>query len=787
MTVSPIGRAVRGSLSRRRVQTVVIGLVVLVSTCASVLGIALVADSNAPFDTAFAAQHGADVTATLAAAKATTAQLANSARLPGVSAAAGPFAEATAQMNIRITAGPAGSANGALPNMTVVGRPSPGGSVDDVSLQAGHWPAGPGQIVLADEAASSNLPPGTAVGDRVTVTSAPDRPVLTVVGLATSVTGTADAWVAPAALLSLLRPGTAASAQMLYRFARAATPAQIRADIAAVEAALPAGAVTGTQSYLSVRAQESSGIAPIAPLIAAFGVIGLIMAVLIVVNVITGAVVAGYQRIGILKSIGFTPRQVTVAYMAQALVPAILGCLAGLALGNVMAGALLNRAAQVYQVGALGVPAWVNLTIPVSMLLVVAIAALLPAARAGRLSAIQAIAAGRAPRAGRGYAAHRLMSRLRLPRPVGIGLAAPFARPARTAVTLVSVLLGAAAVTFAVGLGSSLSGVVTGLRLSNTEQVQAWLPPTPAATARGASVLTAAIRAQPGTLHYVAEFDEQVHLPGMTQLVPVTAYQGQSAWLGYDLISGRWFTAPGQVDVPTYFLTVTGKSVGDDVSFTYGGRLISARIVGEVFSSDNNGMAMFADWRTLAGTGARPVLPTQYDIGLRPGTSADAYARSLGNAVGQAYQVGQNPGGKGLPIVLGLISLLTLLIASVAGLGVLNTVVLQTRERVHDLGVFKAIGMTPRQTIAMVLSWVTGTGLVAGVLAVPIGIALQHHLVPVVGEAAGTAIPAVIINVYRGPEIAVLALAGIVIAAAGALAPATWAAGARTASALRAE
>jgi putative ABC transport system permease protein len=33
-------------------------------------------------------------------------------------------------------------------------------------------------------------------------------------------------------------------------------------------------------------------------------------------------------------------------------------------------------------------------------------------------------------------------------------------------------------------------------------------------------------------------------------------------------------------------------------------------------------------------------------------------------------------------------------------LGVLNTVVLQTRERVHDLGVFKAVGMT-LQTIAL--------------------------------------------------------------------------------------
>ncbi len=64
--------------------------------------------------------------------------------------------------------------------------------------------------------------------------------------------------------------------------------------------------------------------------------------------------------------------------------------------------------------------------------------------------------------------------------------------------------------------------------------------------------------------------------------------------------------------------------------------------------------------------------------------------------------------------MLGLIGTLTLLLALVAGLGVLNTVVLNTRDRVHDLGVFKAVGMTPRQVIAMVVCWVAGTGLVAG-------------------------------------------------------------------------
>ena len=111
----------------------------------------------------------------------------------------------------------------------------------------------------------------------------------------------------------------------------------------------------------------------------------------------------------------------------------------------------------------LGVPSWVDVAVPAGDARPGRRRR--PAARAAgrRLSAVQAIAAGRAPRTGRGYAAHRLLGRLRLPRPVTIGLAAPFARPARTAVTLVAILLGATAVTFAVGLTRSLNRVVGGL------------------------------------------------------------------------------------------------------------------------------------------------------------------------------------------------------------------------------------------------------------------------------------------------------------------------------------
>jgi putative ABC transport system permease protein len=125
-------------------------------------------------------------------------------------------------------------------------------------------------------------------------------------------------------------------------------------------------------------------------------------------------------------------------------------------------------------------------------------------------------------------------------------------------------------------------------------------------------------------------------------------------------------------------------------------------------------------------------------------------------------------------------------LAIVAGLGVLNTVIL-TRERAHDLGVFKAIGMTPRQTITMALCWVAASGLAAGIIAIPAGIAAQRYLARAITTAAGSGLPASFLNVYHPAELAALALAGVVIAAAGALLPATRAATSATASALRAE
>jgi putative ABC transport system permease protein len=780
--------ALRGGLAGRRLQALLIGLVVLASAAASTLAAGLLVDSSAPFDQAFAAQHGADAALTVNSLtrngrRVPAAELAATARLAGVTAAAGPFAEATVPATIAPPSGPAS----ALPALRLAARSSPGGPVDDIVLSAGHWPTATGQVVIS----STLTEPGSALarmGDVITLTGMPGSPKLTVVGVGTSVTGTADGWVLPAQMTTL---GPPQAEQMLYRFASAGSAAAVNADVAAVRRALPAGTVAGAPlSWLTVKALQTQKIAPWVPFLVTFGLIGLVMSVLIVVNVVSGAVVADTRRIGVLKSVGFTPAQVVAVYVLQVAVPAVTGVVLGAVIANLLAAPLLGRTAQVLGVSAQSIPLWVDLAVPLAMLAVAGIAALVPASGAGRLSAVQAIAAGRAPRPAHGYAALRLLGRARvLPRPVTIGLAAPFARPARTLVTLAAILFGAVAVTFGVGLGSSLNRVATETSLPD-EQVQVAMPrqsvsgSVPSVAAAEAAV-TAALRAQPGTLHYVAESDDQLPVADVAATASVTAFGGAASWIGYSLTAGHWYGTGGAV-VSTAFLNATGTRVGDTFTLTGDGRSVTLTITGEVFHPGTSAMVL-TNLSSVSALDPSGLSPVQYDVGLRPGVNAQSYANALSTRLGPDYATGTSGSGHLLQIINGLVAILTLILVAVAGLGVLNTVVLMTRERVHDLGVFKAVGMTPRQTIAMVVTTVAATGLIAGLLAVPAAIALQHAILPVMGNAAQTAMPASVLNVYNPAELVLLALAGLIIAVASALAPASWAARTRTALALRAE
>jgi putative ABC transport system permease protein len=765
---------------RHKVQAVVLGMVLLVSTASATLGLALLAASDAPFQHAFAAQDGAHLTLTVNPARADAAQLASTRILHGVTAMAGPFGEATV---------PTQWGGQPFGQLTLVGRASAGGPVDDAVLTAGRWVSGPGQIVLDGPSGGG----GPQVGSTITVTGLPHAVNLTVVGFANSITYSADGWVAPSQVAGLQPPGTPASAELMYRFASAATDARIRADLAEVTGALPPGTVTGSGSWLAAESQNTGNGAIMEPFVVAFALIGLAMAVLIVANVVSGAVAAGYYRIGVLKSIGLTPAQVVVAYLSRVGVPALAGCVLGVVAGNLLAVQVLHQSGDAYGVGSQTVPWWASVLAPTGMLALTVLAAFAPALRAGRLSATQAIAAGRAPNAGRGYAVYRLAARLRLPRPVSIGLAAPFARPARTLVSLAAIAFGATAVIFAFGLGASLERAAGIQTLSATVPVEIGQygpvggPGQPSPTAEAAKV-DAVLRAQPGTAHQTTVYENQVKVPGVAGNVNAWAFSDDSSWLGYGVITGHWYDAPGQVDVNTAFLNASGLSVGDTAIIDTGTAHVTVRIVGEVFHPSRD-PTLYGSTQTLPGLANAGNLQ-QWDIGLRSGTSAALYVQAVNNALGANSPWGattQHDGGKFYTVAIGLVGLLALMVAVAAGLGVLNTVLMTTRDRVHDLGIFKALGMRPGQMLTMVVCWIIGPAVVAAAIAAPVAVALNTATVHAMAGTAHTGIPASITQVFPPSRLALLSLAALAIAVAGALAPASWAARARPAVALRTE
>jgi putative ABC transport system permease protein len=363
---------------------------------------------------------------------------------------------------------------------------------------------------------------------------------------------------------------------------------------------------------------------------------------------------------------------------------------------------------------------------------------------------------------------------------------------------LLAVAFGTLAATFAVGLTSSLNAVGNASDPEDRAAVTAvsGVPggaghgPVPQGDQEPPSAdpakVRAAIKAQPGTASYYGMSRTDVTVAGISGPVEASFYQGDSRPGSYEMISGHWITGAGQVVVPTRFLERTGTKIGDTVRVTLEKDTRTLRIVGEAFDTSNDGLAIHADLGSFAGAE-----PQVFHIEVKPGVSPADYAGKLAAVVrplGGDVMANSPSEQENMILILNAMAvLLTLMLVSVAGLGVLNSVVLDTRERVHDLGVCKALGMSPRQTVSLVLASVAGIGVLGGLVGVPAGFALHGFVLPVMGHAGGTNLPPSVLDVYAPWQLVLLGLAGITIALLGALLPAGWAARARTATALRTE
>ncbi len=785
---------------RRRLQAGVVLFVVLLSSAAATLGVSLAVETTAPYDQAFARAHGPHLALTFDASKVSPMRLAGNSGRRRVVATSGPW---PGMSTVIARSGPGGSTSQLGVNTMLVGRRNPQTSVDRLTIESGHWPGSKSEIALSQSIADDI---GAGLGTGITLPTARGHRLFRVSAIAASVSPVAGAWVQPRVIRGLTTRQTPLEYLMLYRVSPARTASQLRAATQQIAARLPAGSVVGTSDYLSVKRDADVLTSVMIPFLLAFAVFALLASVLIVTNIISGLVLTGYRDIGLMKAIGFTPNQVVAVILGQVLGPALLGAAAGAGLGTLAARPFLQNTAH-----ALGLPTPSTATLPVDagvvglILVVVIVAGLGPAWRAGRLAAIAAITKGQAPAGRRASVIGRLVGRAPLIPPLSLGLETALVRPARSMMTLAAIVVGVASIVFALDLHLSLGQVAAHLDRSKYVQLELNVPtgPLPAGLSKlkggftpppppSRTRILRALKTTPGIARYVSESQSSPLVPGIAEPVTYFGYDRPSSWLGYALISGRWFRRPGEVVAPTRLLTQAHLHVGSLVTLHLHGRAMRVRIVGEILDQSANDMLFRGAWRT-----ERRLDPTakldDYEIQVRPGSNPSTVGEQLGQSIAPhgftPFSIDVRGGADvGFLLLNGIIASLAAILIAIALAGIFATVILSTREKGREIAILKAVGMPPAQVVAMVMTSAAILGILAGPVGLPIGTQLHRQVIQIMGQAASsTRIPPSFFNLIPMPVLVSLGATGAVLAIAGAWLPAQWASSAPVAEILQAE
>jgi putative ABC transport system permease protein len=765
-------------IRRRRLQVAVVFVTTLLAVGTGTIALTLIAQTSDPYQTAFAAQKGAHLVVDFDG-RVDPGALAGTPAAIGASAFAGPYRASDMQFQ----------SGGHKYTVTTIARDNSGGDVGQLRMTGGRWPSNGNEIALTRSFADLNH---VSIGDRLRVLSVPGGPSLTVVGLVVDIDelradvgGQQHAWVVESAFASLTTKG-ASFYQMDYRFASDPTSAQLQAHLDTLRASLPPDSIMGSINYIFARTVFHISTEILTGVLVAFSVFALAATAAIVANLVTGIVISAYREIGIMKAIGFTPTQVIGVFVLQILGPTAAACVIGIPGAMVLSQPLLASNSQ-----ALGLayqPTYspvLGLLALAGALLIVTVAAVIPAFRAGRLKPAIVIANASAPRGQSGRWLRRVASMARLPRPVILGLGDSAARPVRAFLTLLAVVLGVATVVVALGETRTFNEIYS--YEGHIGKVDVVVAKSPALADADATQL---IGSQPETRRVVAQAFANISAHGIADPVNTLTFRGDSAALGFLLTSGRWFSGPGEVVTNGGFLQDAHLKVGDTFAGTVNGAALNLRIVGVVydFTAGPGGHIMMLDWSTLAA--AVPDLsPSSYMVTLKPGSNVNAYVRRLAAAQPDLLdvQVASSGNTAFLSVIAVVLLAIAGLIALIAVAGVFNTVLLNTRERLRDTATLKTLGMSPRQMIAMVATSGGFLALVGGLIAVPVGVAVYRVLFDQLSNLGGNTTPPAFYDVFATWELIVIPIVGVAVAIAAATIPGRWAARTNVVEVLHAE
>jgi putative ABC transport system permease protein len=766
ITMRAAVRWIRADLAARRTQVLVVMAVIAGVVASLLLSATVLAGATNPWQGLFAQTRGAQIWMRLAPGTGTGGLR----RIGGVTAVAGPYTTASATLSQGPLQAPVGL-RAMTPAMPAVGK---------LLVRQGSWLTGgvpKGVVVEASFAQALHLTVGTRlVLDGIDGSSVGVR----VIGIAdTSDQGfypdqTPGLIWAQRGVLEQVEPVHGHTEELVGL--RLANPAQTGLVVQQAVTQLGSGSVLSVSTWTQVQQSMARGDPLLGLLLALFGLIALGAAVLAIANATGGRVLVQLQELATLKMLGFTPRQVMGVVLAE---QAAIG-VAGTAIGLVAAQEMTIPLLQGLPAGVLPAVApppavWATL-IGGGTELAVVIAAAIPGWRAAQVRPV-VTAARPQPTGHMSWLTRTAVLLPRFPLAVVLGARAAFIRRLPAALTV-----GALAVTMTmitVGLGfvstvDNVQGNPASIGLAAALQVSPGELSAPAARQAVYSDRQAAA-VYPGV-------QVSALLPGDTTTITTLGMGTSARPFPFHVAAGHLYSAPGEAVASQGLLSVLQLRVGDYVRMPIGGIPVIFHIVGRIIEPEYDGQVLAYGIDTLGQAGAATP-PAFYSMVLRPGvTAAQARAHLLhGPGSGLDVSVVTDPADQlslvramltGLIVILCLIGLTSLLTASAVGL----------RDHLRDIGVLRAMGLTPAQLMAALVTSTTILALTGVAAGTAVGLALAARLINAGAQAYGIGA-----GIARPPSAAAIAVAIVVAVAAAsgaAILPARRAVRARLAAVL---
>ncbi|CUU60171.1 putative ABC transport system permease protein [Parafrankia irregularis] len=677
-----------------------------------------------PSTAATAATASPSATAATAAARDGAATLAG---VPGVRAVAGPQQVVDGEL---VT----GSGPADLESAEVAAVDDPDQVVGASQVTAGRWLDGPGELVVERSAATHlGLVPGSAVTLRTS--GGADVP-FTVVGTATDLTDCAFPDCDPIRMFAsssgarrLDPTGTASSTRYLLDAAPGTDPEELAGRLQRDHPDLAGW----TNTWPDTRGDILVASRIFGRFVSAFGVFLLVACAIVIAGTMTIRVIRQRREIAMLGAVGCRPREIVAALVGEHLVLGLAAAAAGWVLGSLVsplldlgAAPLAGRPAPVWSVADLLLTAGV-------LSLVLVIATISPAVRAARAPVTEALRDS--PSVGRLWSrgpATRVPARLSL-----LGLGPLATRPARTGLSTLAVVVAVVGLIVTGGFlriveSAATDPFQTGSPWDVTVSVQASdsAPAQSAEAAQSAESTKSAeaaqsaeatrigsvVRSAPGVASWYAEADRPANLGGETVLA--RAFDGGPP--AYQVGAGRLPLGAGEVAVGYGLVADHGLKVGSTVAFEVAGATHTARVVGWYRTTEDTGDILLLPMAELRRTEPGAVARV-FRLTAGPSVSPAALADQLSEAVGDDVPLElQDSSTEGLAMVRTAMLSIAGLVAAVALVNLLSTLLAGNRENGRALGVLGALGLTPRQLVGQ--GAVAGAAL--GVLGLAVGIPL---------------------------------------------------------------